>query len=350
MKTTGYAAFDSQTPLRPYDFERRNIRADDVLMEVLYSGVCHSDLHWARNDWGWSSYPVVPGHEIVGRVLEVGEGVQSYKAGDFVAVGCLVDSCKQCDRCSVGSEHQCREGATGTYGSKDRLTGELTQGGYAKHLVVSEHFLLSIPGSMELSKAAPLLCAGITTYSPLRKWNVGKGTRVGVLGLGGLGHMAVKLAVGMGAEVTVVSRSAHKVADAKLLGAHKVLVSSNAAEMTAAANGFDVIIDTIPVKHDVAAYIPLLDNHGVLVVVGHLGTLDEMSSVPLVLGGRIIAGSNIGGIAETQEMLNFCAEKKIHPECEMIEMSEINEAFDRMERSDVKYRFVIDMKNLAPSV
>ncbi|WP_239990033.1 NAD(P)-dependent alcohol dehydrogenase [Corticimicrobacter populi] len=346
MQTIGYAAQGPDTALAPHVFERRELRAHDVALEVQYCGVCHSDLHTARNDWGWTLYPVVPGHEIVGRVTAVGSAVKRYKVGDKVAVGCMVDSCQECDQCEHGEEQYCREGMTGTYSSPDRVTGEATQGGYSKHLVVREEFVLSVPDGLDLSRVAPLLCAGITTYSPLRTWNVGPGSRVAVVGLGGLGHMAVKLAVGMGAQVTVLGRTDAKAADAKALGAHAFLVSSDEKAMAAAQSSFDLIIDTVPVKHDLNPYLPLLDIDGTLTLVGQIGPLDEPSTVPLVLGRRRVAGSLIGGIRETQEMLDFCAEKNILPECEMIRMDEINEAFERMERSDVRYRFVIDMASL----
>ena len=346
MKTLGYAAFDTTSPLAPYAFERRELRGNDVAMEILYCGVCHSDLHTARNDWGWSYYPIVPGHEIVGRVIEIGPDVTRYKLGDYVAVGCMVDSCMECDQCHKGEEQLCREGNTGTYAGADRITGEHTQGGYSKHLVVREEFCLRMPEGLDLARAAPLLCAGITTWSPLRTWNVGPGSRVGVIGLGGLGHMAVKLAVGLGAEVTVLSRSPDKQADALALGADRLLVSSDAAAMKQAGSAFDLIIDTVPVKHDLAPYLPLLDVDGTLVIVGQVGPMDEFNSVPLLLGRRRIAGSPIGGIRETQDMLDFCAEKNILPDCEMIRMDEINRAYERMEKSDVRYRFVIDMASL----
>jgi uncharacterized zinc-type alcohol dehydrogenase-like protein len=349
MKTTGYAAYDPTSPLAPYEFERRALRPNDVAMEILYCGVCHSDLHTARNDWGWSYYPIVPGHEIVGRVIEVGPEVSRYKVGDHVAVGCMVDSCQVCDQCHKGEEQLCREGNTGTYASTDRVTGEHTHGGYSKHLVVREQFCLRVPEGLDLARTAPLLCAGITTYSPLRTWNVGPGSRVGVIGLGGLGHMAVKLAVGLGADVTVLSRTRDKETDAIELGASRLLVSGDAAAMATAASSFDLIIDTVPVKHDLDPYLPLLDVDGTLVIVGQVGPMAEMNTVPLLLGRRRVAGSPIGGIAETQEMLDFCATKNILPECEMIRMDQINEAYERMERADVRYRFVIDMASLLPA-
>ena len=346
MRTIGYAAFDPKQPLAPYEFDRRDLRPDDVAMEILYCGVCHSDLHTARNDWGWSYYPIVPGHEIVGRVVNVGSDVSRFRVGDHVAVGCMVDSCKRCDQCERGDEQYCRKGFVGTYGGRDLHTEEFTQGGYSRHLVVRDDFCLRMPEGLDLARAAPLLCAGITTYSPLRTWNVGPGSRVGVVGLGGLGHMAVKLAVGMGADVTVLSRSHDKAADARELGAHRLLVSTDTQAMAAAANGFDVIIDTVPVRHDLNAYLPLLDVDGTLVIVGQVGPVDELDTTPVLMGRRRIAGSLIGGIRETQEMLDFCAEKNILPECEMIRMEDINVAFERMEKADVRYRFVIDMSSL----
>ncbi len=346
MKTVGFAAYDPKKPLAPFAFERRGLRDNDVAMEILYCGVCHSDLHTARNDWGWSYYPIVPGHEIVGRVTQTGSQVSRYKIGDHVAVGCMVDSCQECDQCKKGEEQLCREGNTGTYAGYDRFTKEPTQGGYSKHLVVREEFCLRMPEGLDLSKAAPLLCAGITTWSPLKTWNVKPGSRVGVIGLGGLGHMAVKLAVGLGADVTVVSRSNAKEADALALGANRLLVSADSDAMAQAHDHFDLIIDTVPVKHDVTPYLPLLDVDGTLVLVGQVGPMDEFNTVPLLLGRRRVAGSPIGGIRETQEMLDFCVEKNILPDCEMIRMDEINEAFERMEKADVRYRFVIDMASL----
>lgn len=347
MKTIGYAAQSAGAPLKPFAFERRALRPNDVAMEVLYCGVCHSDLHMACNDWNWTIYPIIPGHEIVGRVVEVGREVTRFKPGDAVAVGCMVDSCQQCDQCRKGEEQLCREGSTMTYSSPDRITKEVTHGGYSKHLVVRQEFVLRVPDGLDLARAAPLLCAGITTYSPLRTWNVGPGTRMGVIGLGGLGHMAVKLASGLGAHVTVMSRTRDKKADALALGADQLLVSSDEGAMKKAESTFDLIIDTVPVRHDLAPYLPLLDVDGTLVIVGHLGKIDELFTGPLLLGRRRVAGSPIGGIGETQEMLDFCARKNILPECEMIGMDQINEAYERMQRSEVRYRFVIDMASLS---
>ncbi len=346
MKTVGYAAHSPDTSLVPTVFERRDLRPDDVAIDILYCGVCHSDLHMARNDWNWTVYPVVPGHEIIGRVTATGSGVTRYRAGDTVAVGCMVDSCLECDMCKKGEEQLCRDGMTGTYSAYDRLSGEVTQGGYSRHIVVREPFVLRVPAGLDLSRAAPLLCAGITTYSPLRTWNVGPGSRVGIIGMGGLGHMAVKLAVGLGADVTVISRTKTKEADAVSLGADRLLVSSDEAAMTQAQSTLDLIIDTVPVKHDLNPYMSLLDVDGTLVIVGQVGPVHELSTVPMILGRRRIAASPIGGIRQTQELLDFCARKNILPECEIIRMDEINQAFARLEQSGVHYRFVIDMSTL----
>ncbi|MCH2241561.1 MAG: NAD(P)-dependent alcohol dehydrogenase [Aquabacterium sp.] len=346
MKTTGYAAQTKGAPLTPWSFERRELRAGDVAMEVLYCGVCHSDLHQVRDDWGGSIFPMVPGHEIIGRVTAVAPGVTRFKVGDAVAVGCMVDSCQHCRPCRLGEEQYCTEGMTATYNGRDRVTDEPTQGGYSKHLVVRQEFVLSVPDGLDLSRAAPLLCAGITTYSPLRTWGVGPGSRVGVIGLGGLGHMAVKLAAALGAHVTVISRSPTKTADALALGADEVLISTDADAVAKAASRFDLIIDTVPVDHPVGDYLPLLDLDGSLVLVGQIGPIGQPSSVPLVMGRRRLAGSLIGGIAETQELLDFCARKGVLPDVEIIPIDRINEAWERMERADVRYRFVIDMASL----
>ncbi|MDZ4841110.1 MAG: NAD(P)-dependent alcohol dehydrogenase [Hyphomicrobium aestuarii] len=346
MKTHGFAASSAGARLEPFQFERRDLRPNDVAIDILFCGICHSDLHQVRNDWGQGHYPMVPGHEIVGRVASVGRSVTRHKVGDAVAVGCMVDSCQQCGPCEDGEEQFCREGMTETYSSKDRVTGEPTFGGYSKHVVVREEFVLRVPDGLDLSRVAPLVCAGITTYSPLRTWDVGPGSRVGVIGLGGLGHMAVKLAAGLGADVTVLSRTTDKEADALELGADRLLVSTDEEAMTKAAFSLDLIIDTVPAKHDVSLYLPLLDTDGTLVLVGQIGPLEEPSTVPMIMGRRRVAGSLIGGIDETQELLDFCARESILPDCEMIRMDEINTAFDRMERADVRYRFVIDMASL----
>lgn len=347
MKTVGYAAHSSDAHMVPYHFERRELRDNDVAIEILYSGVCHSDLHTVNGDWGEQPYPLVPGHEIVGRVMDVGPDVKNYKVGQHVAVGCMVDSCQECDQCHNHEEQFCRNGMTPTYGAPDRISGETTQGGYSKHIIVREEFVLNVPEKLDLPRVAPILCAGITTFSPLRHWNVKQGSRVGVIGLGGLGHMGVKLAVAMGAEVTVLSRSDKKSQEAKNLGAKGVLVSTDEEAMKEAAGSFDVILDTVPVKHDINIYTPLLDVNGSLVIVGQIGPLEEPVTAPLVLGRRSVAGSLIGGIKETQEVLDFCAEHDIHPECKMIRPDEVNDAFAHLAEGDVAHRFVMDMSTLS---
>ncbi|TNC92788.1 MAG: hydroxyacid dehydrogenase [Thalassolituus sp.] len=347
MKTVGYAAHSSDAEMVPYHFERRALRPGDVAIEILFSGLCHSDLHTVNGDWGPQPYPLVPGHEIVGRVIEVGTAVTRFSEGDRVGVGCMVDSCQECDQCHNHEEQYCRHGMTPTYGAPDRISGEITQGGYSKHIVVREEFVLRIPDALDMSRAAPILCAGITTFSPLRTWNVGKGSRVGVIGLGGLGHMAVKLAVAMGADVTVLSRSDRKADEAKELGAGGILVSSDKAAMAGAAATFDLIIDTVPVEHDVTPYAPLLDIDGTLVIVGQVGPMKGFMTVPMIFGRRRVAGSLIGGIKETQEVLDFCAEHDIHPVCEVIRPDEVNRAFAVMSQGDIAHRFVMDMSSLS---
>jgi len=346
MKTIGYAAHAADAHMTPYRFERRALRANDVAIEILYSGICHSDLHTVNGDWGPQAYPLVPGHEIIGRVIGVGAEVTKYRVGDNVGVGCMVDSCQHCDQCEHGEEQFCREGLTPTYGAPERISGEITQGGFSKHIVVREEFVLRIPAALDLSRAAPILCAGITTYSPLRTWGVKAGTRVGVIGLGGLGHMAVKLATAMGAEVTVLSRSNKKAAEARSIGARGILVSTDTEAMKAARASMDLIIDTVPVKHDLNGYMPLLDIDGSLVIVGQIGLMEEQLTVPLVTGRRRVAGSLIGGIRETQEVLDFCAEHNINPVCEMIRPDQVNEAFAVMKKGDIAHRYVMDMSAL----
>lgn len=347
MKTVGYAAHNTDAHMVPYHFERRALRDNDVAIEILYSGICHSDLHTVNGDWGPQPYPLVPGHEIVGRVIEIGADVKNYAIGDKVAVGCMVDSCQECDQCDHDEEQYCRNGFTPTYGAPDRISGETTQGGYSKHIVVREEFVLRVPDSLDLARAAPILCAGITTYSPLRTWDIQKGSRVGVIGLGGLGHMAVKLAVAMGAEVTVISRSDSKLAVAQELGAKGILVSTDEDAMQKATSSFDLILSTVPSKHDVNIYVPLLDVDATLVLVGQIGPIDEPSTFPLVFGRRRIAGSLIGGIKETQDVLDFCAEHNIHPDCKIIRPDEVNEAFEHLKKGDVAHRFVMDMQSLS---
>jgi uncharacterized zinc-type alcohol dehydrogenase-like protein len=341
-----YAALSAESRMAPYVFTRRALRTNDVRIDIRYCGVCHTDLHQARNDWRNTIYPCIPGHEIVGQVAAVGPDVKRYKAGDWVAVGCLVDSCRDCSECDAGREVFCSNGYTLTYNGKDRVTGEITFGGYSSHIVVREEFVLRMPEGLDPARAAPLLCAGITTYSPLRHWNVGPGTQVAVAGLGGLGHMGVKLANAMGAEVTVITRSAAKASEARALGAHHVLLSTDADAMKQAMGRFDFILDTIPVVHELNASLRLLRTQGALVMVGVLDTVPAFSSRLLIGGRKTLSGSAIGGTAETQELLDFCAAKGIVADCEMTTMPEINTAFERMERGDVRYRFVIDMQTL----
>ncbi len=343
------AAIVARSPdglLEPGTIERRPVGPADVLISIAWAGICHSDIHTVRGHWGAQTYPLVVGHEIAGTVAAVGADVTRFSVGDRVGVGCMVNSCRTCENCLAGEEQHCLAGHTETYGSVD-AAGTVTQGGYSSHIVVNQDFVLRIPDSVPFELSAPLLCAGITTWSPLRTWQVGPGSRVAVIGLGGLGHMAVKLAVGLGADVTVLSRSRDKEADALALGAHRLLASSDTESMRKASSSFDLIIDTVPVQHSLKPYLPLLDVDGTLVLVGQIGPLDELSTVPLLFGRRRIAGSPIGGIRETQELLDFCAAKNILPDCEMIRMDEINHAFERMEKADVRYRFVIDMASLS---
>lgn len=347
FQCTGYAAQDAKSPLEPFTFERRDLRPEDVAIDILYCGVCHSDLHQARNDWSNSVYPVLPGHEIVGKVRDVGSAVSKFRKGDLVAVGCMVDSCLACDQCQRGEEQYCRTGFTATYNGKDRVNGENTLGGYAKAIVVREEFVLRVPESLDIARAGPLLCAGITVWSPLREWNVGVGTRLAVAGLGGLGHMGVKLGHALGATVTVITTSESKIADAKALGADHVLISKDRDAMRKARSSFDFLLDTIPVPHDLAPYLSLVDVDGTLAIVGAIGMMPGYHSGHLLGGRKRLSGSAIGGIRQTQELLDFCGEKNVLPDCEMIAMADINHAYERMERSDVKYRFVIDMATLA---
>lgn len=340
-----YAALDSKTPLVPFKFQQRAFREDDVIIDILYCGVCHSDLHQARNDWGFSFYPLVPGHEVVGRVSKVGGKVSKYQVGDLVGIGCMVDSCRTCSACQSGLEQYCEAGNTGTYGSLDRHDQTPTYGGYAQSIICSQDFVLKVPENLDTKAVAPLLCAGITTWSPLRHWKVGPGSRVAVIGLGGLGHMAIKLAQALGAEVTLFTRSPGKEQDARNLGAHHVVLSTEKDQMKSVKNKFDLIIDTVPYDHDLRAYIPTLTLDGTLVLVGYLGEFSA-NSVPMIVGRRSIAGSVIGGIKETQELLDFCGEHNIVSDVEVINMQDINDAYERMLRSDVKYRFVIDIQSL----
>lgn len=348
-KAKAWGVQDADGQVEPMEIERRSLRPEDVAIRISHCGICHSDLHQARNDWGNSLYPMVPGHEIVGTVTEVGSAVTRFRQGERVAVGCLVDSCQQCPQCQAGHEQFCVNGMVGTYNSRDPQTGDLTFGGYSDHIVVRQEFVLKVPDSLDVARAAPLLCAGITTYSPLKKFGVGKGSKVGVVGLGGLGHMGVKIAAAMGAEVTMITTSPEKGEDARELGSHDVLISTDNGAMREAAGRFDFILDTIPVGHDVSPYLALLSPNGAMVVVGAIDGLTGVHGGQLVLGNRSLAGSLIGGIPETQEVLDFCAEHDVLPECEMIRMDEVNQAWERMEKGDVRYRFVIDMESLGES-
>jgi len=343
-----YGAESKTADLKEMNIERRTVTSKDVEIEILYCGVCHSDLHTARNDWGGSLYPAVPGHEIVGRITNVGSEVSKFKVGDLAAVGCMVDSCGHCDSCQHDLEQYCLNGFTGTYNGKDQHLGGHTFGGYSQKVVVDEHFVLSVPENLDLAAVAPLLCAGITTWSPLRHWNAGPGSKVAVVGLGGLGHMAIKLAKGLGAEVTLFSRTPGKTEDAKQLGADHVVISTDDSQMDAVKGKFDLIIDTVPYEHDITPYMQTLILNGTIVLVGFVGEFenDAVSTRPMIFQRRSVAGSLIGGIAETQELLDFCGKHNIVSEIELIKMQDINHAYERMLKSDVKYRFVIDMKSL----
>jgi alcohol dehydrogenase (NADP+) len=345
--TRAFATHSATEPLGLFSFVRRSPRADDVVIDILYCGVCHTDIHHSRNDWGRAIYPMVPGHEIVGRVTEVGAGVNRFKVGDLVGVGCMVDSCRTCASCDKGWEQYCESGSTFTYNGEDRHDGSPTFGGYSERIVVAQDFVLRIPIGLNPAGAAPLLCAGITTFSPLRHWNVQPGSKVAVVGLGGLGHMALKLAKALGAEVTLFTRSAGKEADARRLGADHIVLSTDLDLMAATANQFELIIDTVPYAHDLNPYVPTLAVGGTIVLVGYLGPVDPaLNTSPMVLKRKAVAGSLIGGIAETQEMLDFCGQHGITADIELIPMQGINEAYERMLKSDVKYRFVIDMASL----
>lgn len=345
-KTVGYAAVSSTSPMTPFSFERREPLPNDVQIEILYCGVCHSDLHTVRNEWQSTVYPVVPGHEIVGRVTAVGEKVRRFKPGDVAGVGCMVDSDRTCPNCRAGEEQFCDGGFTGTYNGEDKHLRGITYGGYSEKIVVDEHFVLRIPSNLNLPAVAPLLCAGITTYSPLRHWQVGKGQKVGIVGLGGLGHMGVKLANAMGAHVVLFTTSPGKKEDAARLGAKEVVVSRHPQEMARHGNSFDFILDTVSAQHDINVYLELLKRDGTLTLVGAPQDALPVSAFSLIFKRRQFAGSLIGGIRETQEMLDFCAHHGITSDIEMIPIQQINQAYERMLRSDVKYRFVIDIASL----
>lgn len=348
FEVRGYAAASADSPLKPFSIQRRDPGPRDVQIEILYCGVCHSDLHQARNEWSNTIYPCVPGHEILGRVVKAGSKVSKFHEGDIAAVGCMVGSCGSCKHCEEGLEQYCENGSVWTYNSQDpREAGHHpTHGGYSESIVVEEAFALRVPRHLDLAAAAPLLCAGITTYSPLRHWNAGKGKRVGIVGLGGLGHMAVKLANAFGANVVLFTRSPNKAEDAARLGAHEVIISGNENEMLKNANSFDFILDTVSTDHDINAYLNLLKRDATLTLVGAPERPLPVAPFSLIFKRRSLAGSSIGGIRETQEMLDFCGEHGIVCDIEKIGIGQINEAYARLLRSDVKYRFVIDMASL----
>ena len=346
LPSKSYAAMAASEDLVPWDFTRRKPRPHDVLLEIKYCGICHTDIHFIRNDFGMSSYPLVPGHEMVGIVTEVGDHVTKFKVGDTVGVGCMVDSCRECDNCKQDLEQYCLGGVSFSYGSPERHGDGTTYGGYSNQIVCDENFVLKVDKKLPLDKAAPLLCAGITTYSPLRNWKVGKGQRVAVVGLGGLGHMGVKVAVAIGAEVTVLSTSPSKKEDAMRLGAHKFVVTKDEEQVKGVQNYFDFILDTVAADHDCNFYLTMLRTKGTMVCVGLPPSPAQIPAFNLIFQGRSIAGSLIGGIAETQEMLDFCATHNITADIELIDIKDVNKAFDRMEKSDVKYRFVIDIATL----
>lgn len=342
-----YAAVDPTSPLGPHSIERRAPRETDVVIDIAYCGVCHSDLHVVRNEWGNAKYPVVPGHEIVGTVRAVGSKVTRFKVGQKVGVGCMVDSCRTCASCKDNEEQYCENGFTGTYGGVDKVDGTITHGGYSQAIVTDEAFVLSVPEHLEFAQVAPLLCAGITTYSPMARWGIKPGDKVGVVGLGGLGHMAVKFGKAFGAEVTVFTTSPSKRDDAIALGATNVIISKDPEAMAAAAGTLDFILDTVSASHDYNALLATLKRHGTLTIVGAPPVPAQIMGFGLIMGRKSIGGSLIGGIAETQEMLDFCGKHGIVSEIELISIDQINDAYERMLKGDVRYRFVIDSSSLA---
>lgn len=344
MQAKAYAVKDSKSPLAPWSFERREVGPKDVLIEIDYCGVCHSDIHQVRDEWGGSLYPMVPGHEIVGHVVKVGRDVKNFRAGDLAGVGCLVDSCRECSSCRDHEEQFCQKGMVGTYNSKERDGKTPTYGGYSSHVVVTEDFVLKVPGNLDLAATAPLLCAGITTYSPLRHWKVDRGQKVGIVGLGGLGHMGVKFAAAFGAEVTVLSTTRAKEVDAKRLGAHHFLATKEADAFTKHAGQFDFLLNTVSAPHDINQYLNLLRRNGTMVCVGVPPESTQIHAFSLIMGRRSLAGSLIGGIRETQEMLDFCGQHRIVSDIELIPMKDVNTAYERMLKNDVRYRFVLDVK------
>jgi uncharacterized zinc-type alcohol dehydrogenase-like protein len=347
FKSAAYAAAAANTPLAPIVIDRRDPAPEDVQIDILFCGVCHSDLHMARNEWGATTYPVVPGHEILGRVAKVGSAVTKFKAGDLVGVGCLVDSCRECSACHEGLENYCENGGTLTYSSPDKnMPGHFTHGGYSKSVTVAERFVLRVSEKLDLASAAPLLCAGITTWSPLRHWKVGPGKKVGIVGLGGLGHMGVKFAHALGAHVVLFTTSASKVEDGKRLGADQVVISTDPEQMKAHRASFDFILDCVSAEHDLNAYLALLKRDATMCLVGAPEHPSPVAAFSLLNGRRSLSGSGIGGLPETQEMLDFCAEHGITADVEVIDIKDINSAYERMLKSDVKYRFSIDMASL----
>lgn len=347
MPICGYAAQSATSAIEPFSFTRRNQRPTDVSIEILYCGVCHSDIHQARNEWGNSLYPMVPGHEIIGRVTSVGSEVRRFKEGDMVGVGCMVDSCQSCSACAAGLEQYCEKGTTWTYNDVDRHDMLPTYGGYSERIVVSDKFVVNLPDKLDPKSAAPLLCAGITTYSPLKHWKIGPGMKVAVAGLGGLGHMGLKFAKAFGADVSLFTRTPDKASEATRLGADHVVLSTDPEQMKADEGHFDFILDTIPTKHDLTPYLATLQREATLCLVGIVEPIEPaIHSIALIKGWKNLSGSAIGGIGETQEMLDFCAEKGVTCDVEMIDIDYINTAYDRMLKSDVKYRFVIDIESL----
>ena len=346
MTVKAYAALDATSPLVPHTLERREPGPQDVEIDILYCGVCHSDLHQARNEWQGTTFPCVPGHEIVGRVTRVGAAVSGFRPGDRAAIGCMVDSCRTCPSCQDGEEQFCEQGPIWTYNAEDKHSGGMTYGGYSQRIVADQAFVLRVPEKLDLAASAPLLCAGITTWSPLRHWGVGPGQKVGVVGLGGLGHMAVKFAKALGAEVALFTTSPGKAEDARRLGASEVVLSSDPAAMAAQRNQFDFILDTVSAPHDLNIYLSLLKRNGTMTLVGVPPEAAPVAAFNLIFGRHQLAGSLIGGIRETQEMLDFCGKHNITSDIELIPMAAINEAYERMLRSDVKYRFVIDLATL----
>jgi uncharacterized zinc-type alcohol dehydrogenase-like protein len=345
-RVKAFAAQDAESTLGPWSLERRAPGPNDIQIEILYCGVCHSDLHQIRNEWGNSIFPMVPGHEIVGRISKIGSGVKKFKVGDLAGVGCLVDSCRKCENCKEGLEQYCLNGSSPTYNGLEQDKKTPTYGGYSKMIIADQDFVLQISDKLTLQNVAPLLCAGITTYSPLRHWNVGKGHKLAVLGLGGLGHMAVKFGVSFGAEVTMLSSSPSKKEDARKLGAHKFVLTSDPEQLKSVQGSFDFIIDTVSAPHDYNQYLGLLRTNGVLICVGAPPAPAQIYAFNLIGGRKSIAGSLIGGLPETQEMLNYCADHQIVSDIELIDIQEIHRAYDRMLKGDVKYRFVIDMATL----